>query len=404
MKFLDDQIVLNFLSISHGGGLQNALSFVHSLASLDITKETFFAVLKESSPLVGMCRANGIKLRSVKSGYYNRIKFELQSKNLFLKNQICFTHFGLPMLRSSGHCLNVVGCAYSNLFYPEIPFWSYLPRRERYRRYAIDEYRRLMLTKADYWIFETETLRRRAVEICGFPPHRVSVVKMAPSELVSPQKIIDEIRERFDSILPQVFRFLILSGAHPNKRIHLLGKVADHMRKRGVREFVFVSTMDEKHPYTHIVRQSFIDHGAGDYIVNLGPITPDNVASLIDVCHAMGNFSVLESFSNNFVEAWRMGKPLVVTDADWARDSCGNAAIFVDVEDAEETADMLIQLKNDAQLRESLVASGYEQLRSFLTPERKTRAYLDVIQRAKGMGFCSASERSTIHWPRNFYK
>lgn len=399
-----NKVILNFLPISSGGGLQNALSFIYSLSALEEPKHRYVAVIRATSILRSACEEHGIGCQIAAPGRIGRLKFELQSKNLFSKGQICFTHFGLPMLRSSGHCLNIVGCAYSNLFYPEIPFWSYLPRQERIKRYAIDELRRRMLEKADYWIFETETLRRRAIELCGFPSNRVSVIKMAPSELVSPEKVNEETRRKFDRSLPKVFRFLILSGAHPNKRIHFLGKIAARMRGNGGQEFVFVTTMNKDHPYAKIVRQSFISHGVGAHIVNLGTIPPDNVASLIDVCDAMGNFSVLESFSNNFVEAWRMGKPLVVTDADWARESCGNAAIFVDVEDAEETADMLIQLKNDVQLRENLVASGYEQLRSFLTPERKTRAYLEVIQKAKGMGFCSASERSTIHWPRNFYK
>ena len=400
---LQEQIVLNFFPISMGGGLQNTLSFLRSLNVIGIPKSHFFAIVRYHSPLKDHVVKSGVEYYVVKSGNYPRLKFELKSRHLFPNNQTCFTHFGLPMLGAVGRCLNIVGCAYSNLFYPEVPFWSYLPLRERYLKYAIDEYRRYMLKKADYWIFETDTLKNRAIEICGFPEHRVGVVRMAPSELVSPEKVNKLFERKFEQVIPKAFRILFLSGPHPNKRLHFLGEIASAMSDMGLNDFVFVTTMDENHPYTEIVKRSFVKKGVDRHLVNLGPISPSNVASLINVCDAMGNFSVLESFSNNFVEAWQMRKPLIVTDADWSREACGNAAIYVNVENINETAEQIIMLANNSRLRADLIAYGYRQLGYYLTPEQKTMAYMEIIERARSLGPCLPDERESIHWPRSFW-
>ena len=136
------------------------------------------------------------------------------------------------------------------------------------------------------------------------------------------------------------------------------------------------------------------------YFCNIGPVNPEEVSSLIHVVNAVCTFSRLESFSNNFVEAWAMGKPLMVTDADWARDSCGNAAVYVDPENAAGTAAKMKELIDNSTLSEELVVAGRRQLQIYPTAEQKCKLYLDCIDKAEQLGPCPKEVKRKIHWPK----
>ncbi len=103
----------------------------------------------------------------------------------------------------------------------------------------------------------------------------------------------------------------------------------------------------------------------------------DHVATVIACCQAMCTFSLLESFSNNFVEAWKMEVPLIVTDADWSREACGAAALYVDPRNAPETVRELatVVAANSCRLHE-LVENGRRQLELYPDSHAKTAAML----------------------------
>jgi len=393
--------ILNFLPVSQGGGMQNAMSFLEILAKDGQRKQEFQIVARENSAIHLKCQEYDISHIAVKNSRIGRLRFELGCQKYFSKGQVCFTFFGPPMLGSQDYLINVVGCAYSNLFYPEIPFWSYLPWFQRTQKKLIDHYRKHITARGDYWIFETNVLKKRAIELCCFPSHRVGVVRMAPSELVSPKNVKTKLAEEFSHKLTPGFRFLFLSAAHPNKRQHLLMAIAHQMVEKGFRGFSFATTMNKKDAYAKNVMDSFKRSGLSEHLMNIGPVPSDNVATLISCCDAMCSFSVLESFSNNFVEAWRMGLPLIVSDADWARDACGKGAIYVKPMDAAGCAAQLIKIATNATFRTEQIEFGKGQLSTYPTAEQKIHYYYREIEIAGQLGFCPAEERNKIRWPKN---
>jgi len=387
--------IVNLLPVSTGGGLQNALSLISGFKDAN----NYIFIVRKDSDTDKLCQKFELETLSVGNSNWQRFIFELSVKRRFKKGMVCFTLFGPVMLSASGHLTNVVGCAYSNLFYPTIPFWGFLSPLQKLRKEGIDLLRKHMTQKADYWIFETKALRDRAVELCGFPENRVSVVRMAPSKLVSKNRVDNPQSDLFNKHLYKTFRILYLSGAHPNKRLHLLPEIAEEMVRAGFDDFCFVTTMDESSSYARLVIDTFEKKGIGAHLVNLGTIPSEQVPTVIDVCDVMCTLSVLESFSNNFVESWQMQKPLVVTDADWSRDSCGDAALYVDPTDAAAAAHALINIATAPDLQKKLVDYGCRQLSSYNTPESKLHEYLHIIERARGLGPLSKSERNRIHWP-----
>jgi hypothetical protein len=303
------------------------------------------------------------------------------------------------MLHSIGYLNNIVGCAYSNLFYPEIAFWSELRFDERALRFVIDQYRKRLTASADFWLFETTTLADRAVRKFAFPGDRVGVVPMTVSKLVSPQQVSSDTARMFDARLPPVGpRLLFLCGSQYNKRLHLLPGIAKALKANGMNTFTFVTTMAHRSQYCDRVKTGFIHEGVAQHLTNLGPVSPRDVASLISVCHMMCTFSRLESFSNNFVEAWRMEKPLVVTDADWARGCCGSAAAYLDPSDAMGAADVIQKLLIDQHEIQRLINEGAKMIRLHPDAAGKTELYWKYIQRATLLGARSCADRSRIRW------
>ena len=378
-------VIVNLLPIVAGGGLQNALSFIKAFSAVN-EKNDYVFLVRCNSEIEKLCDQNGLQVIRVGNNDRARLKFEFLSRNIFQKGQVCFTLFGPVMLGASGYLNNIVGCAYSNLFYPKLSFWSYLPIHRRIKKELIDLYRRRQLAKGDYWIFETEVLKRRAIEICCFPEDRVSVVPMAASSLVSRGNINLQALNEYSRLCPGRFKFLFLSGAHPNKRLHLLPAIGMQMRRMGFDSFAFITTFEEDTHYAKFVISEIEKHGLSGHFKNIGKVAATEVSTLIASINCICTFSLLESFSNNFVEAWKMEVPLVVTDGDWSKDSCGEGAIYVQPDDPGKCAQSLISICENRTLVDKQIAMGINQLAKYPSPERKLRLYLDVIAKAAKMG------------------
>ena len=366
------KLILNLLPIQAGGGLQNACSFIASgmLAGWEVHARGLPSIREAA-------RTGGVSLHVNPAKIAARLMSELGLVRRAEKGTTCFTFFGPPPLFSKGHLINVVGCAYSNLFYPEIDFWQGHEGLARWKKALIDRYRRWSIARADYWIFETDAIARRAVERFSFPAERVFVVRMAPSRLV----LDAAVPEVFPELPSDRFLTLYLASGHPNKRIDALIDVAQLMREQGDTRCGFVLTLPPESAYAMRLFERIGKLGLDAYFFNVGAVRPEQVASLIRRCDAMCNLARLESFSNNFVEAWTMRKPLLVTDADWAHASCGQGAIYVRPEQPESVCDALYRLVEQPGFGATVAARGAGVLGTYPTAQQKAGHYLDIIGR-----------------------
>jgi glycosyltransferase involved in cell wall biosynthesis len=158
------------------------------------------------------------------------------------------------------------------------------------------------------------------------------------------------------------------------------------MLENGLDNFKFVLTMDEQNHYAKEVLDSIVDMKLKDYIVNLGPVDNHKVANLIEQCDAMINIARLESFSNNFVEAWQMEKVLFVTDDEWAKDSCGSAAVYLDVNDHESMINSVRKVMNDEKYYSNIIDNGKKQLNTYPTPKEKISQFVEIINKYSQKG------------------
>ena len=376
------KIVLNFLPLKSGGGLQVGLDFIEQ-AKQHGREHEWFLVATKGTPLAEVREASNLRLvKTVPKSVMARLWFEYLGCRRLIREvgaKLIYTQFGPHW--PGARIFNIVGCAYSNLFYPEINFWERLPLSQRLVRKGIDSLRMLRLRQADHVIFETEDLARRAVRLKGFQNERVSWAKPSVSSLVASDKEHIPTRELCRR-LPKGFRILLLSTYNPNKNIDLLPLIAKVINERlPDNDMVFVMTLPPQCSTTLQILKDAQKLGVSDRIVNLGPIPQEGCAEVYRACDLVILPSQLESFSNTIAEAWAMRKPLLLTDMDWSRLLCKAGAGYFRYRDSHDAANQILRIRNDSGYYAALVAEGERMLHTYPTACERFQQYLSIIER-----------------------
>jgi glycosyltransferase involved in cell wall biosynthesis len=146
-------------------------------------------------------------------------------------------------------------------------------------------------------------------------------------------------------------------------------------------DVVFVMTLPEGSPHTiHILEESR-KLGVQGKVVNLGPIPQEGCSEVYRSCNLVILPSQLESFSNSVVEAWTMQKPLLISDMDWARSSCGSGAAYFKYRDPYDAANQIQFIRNNSNYSAALIAEGKLMLSTYPTATERFKEYLSLIER-----------------------
>src|SRR5262249_52811670 len=132
-----------------------------------------------------------------------------------------------------------------------------------------------------------------------------------------------------------VRRYVFVSGNETHKNLWRLYDIAGHALGGGLRDFVFSLTVT-KEAYLRRLAGRTLDPAILDgHFEFLGQVPPQQIMRVYENADCVVSLSDLESFSNNYMEAWKVGLPLIVSDRDFSRAICGDSALYVDPHDAE---------------------------------------------------------------------
>lgn len=102
-----------------------------------------------------------------------------------------------------------------------------------------------------------------------------------------------------------------------------------------------------------------------DAIIELGKITPDQVAAACNLCHALHFPSMYEGFGRPTIEAQATGLPCVLAEASCMREIGGEGALYHTPTDVEAAAAHLEAAMTNSTMRESLIARGHDNVKRF---------------------------------------
>lgn len=368
------RLLINFSTLKGGGGQNVALNFLYAVEKQLLGDVTcYYLVAKNSEPHLYLKKNGAQRYIVAPRNALKRILFELFLGWYYLRKykiEIVYSYFGYAWFPRRWP--QVSGSADSNLYFPEIDFWSGYRGLSRLKKALVDRYRLFGLKRADAVVFENAALEERGRRLYGLVRTRV----------IKPSICCNDNRVAFKLNIPgdrRVKRGLFLCGWHLNKNIMLIPGLAAELQRQG-RPVVFILTAPPDGSRLHkqfceLVRE----HRVEDLVFVTGPVHKDQLGSLYDQIDYVFLLSKLESFSNNIIEAWYFGKPLLVSDEPWARSICGEAAVYVDRDSAADIAGKLGALMDGPDLERLQDERGRTRLGDYPDIECRVKQELDYV-------------------------
>lgn len=121
--------------------------------------------------------------------------------------------------------------------------------------------------------------------------------------------------------------------------------------------------------------------GAADirrYFLNIGSLPQSELSAYFGHVQGMLLPTLLESFSAAYLEAMQFGTPILTSDMDFAREVCGDAAVYFDPRNMDSIRDAILRLKHEPGLSDSLIECGRRLLAG------RFRSWNDIVSDAVG--------------------
>ncbi|MGF1765952.1 glycosyltransferase [Enterovibrio makurazakiensis] len=374
MEFRKPSVLINFGPLKAGGGQNVALNFIMALSERKELPFTPFFTVSEKSQLHRELEESKWKynLVIVSGNPLVRMLQELTNVTSFIvKNSIdvVYSYFGFGIYLKS--VKQIVGSADSNLYFPEVDFWKDEKGFARVKRALVDKYRIFGLRIASGVIYENEAMCDRADELYGID----NKVLILPSIAVSNRNESVDFQLEAGKI-----RVLLLCGWQKNKNILIIPQLAATLRKQYKNIEFVITTSDDGSSCAREFFDLVDKHQVQDIVKCIGVVKKSQLTSLYSQCDYLFLLSKLESFSNNIIEAWQFDVPLVISNEEWSKSICGDAAYYVDRDDINEIARGILELETDIEKKQRLIYNGKNRLDMFPTVEQRLEQEIKYIE------------------------
>jgi glycosyltransferase involved in cell wall biosynthesis len=289
--------------------------------------------------------------------------------------QAIYTFFGAGVPHPS-RIRSIVSVAYPIICYPESPYWNHVPLRDRILKRFVNFARVRRLRAADRIVAETEVMSRRLATTLGINGSGIVVSPPAVTEFLSPR----EVRP------PGTLDILCLSGLSQHKNLWRLPEIARELIQRlpsyasrirfhisGTEDLWLRTLRPESRAVAKALASNFVWHGS---------VHPRDIGRLYAGADFLLSLSDLESFSNNYMEAWRARIPILASDRDFAREICKDSAVYAEPHNPVAVAEMIASVAIDTERQRAMVCAGDQLLGKLPSRSEKARDILDIIRAA----------------------
>ena len=367
------KILIDLSPLKSGGGCQLAYNFLTVLSKLP---QQHFVILKpDIGPLAEIdTQFTAFEMITAPtSKVAERLRFEhFELPKIYKKHEIekIFTFFG-PGLPHPAHIKSIVSVAYPIICYDDSPFWEHLPFKAKIKQKLVNFARKNRLKKASLIIAETPVMQQRLAQTLHRNEKDIKIIEPAPSLFVTE-------RQAKPTIDPTNPRFLVLSGTLPHKNVWRLLEIAQHLSTQIPNFTITITTTAEQ--FAALPHSVPFDAAIADkHFAFKGTVHPSQIGTFYENTDFLLILSDLESFSNNYMEAWKAGVAIISSDRDFARAACINSAVYVEPHNAAETATKMAAIAQDNTARCQLVAEGKALLQHLPDPQQRTQKILDII-------------------------
>lgn len=366
------KLQVSCVPLTIGGGVQVAIAFLVGLRALpDVTWQAILPLsLRSALPddLTNDPRLIFVNRRSQADRIWLSPWLHVLERRF--KPDVVFSVFGPPFYIPRAPQL--VGFALPHMIYENLD-----PARRSSLKDKISDWVRCRLfRRADYLVVETETARQRLAVRLSIPSSRIFVVPNSPNPLL--RRLPDRSPQPGDR-----FVILIPSAYYRHKNLEIVPRVAQQIRLRAPDvDFEFRLTLPKDGAEWRAISSDAAKAGVSDRILTLGVVRITELASAYRDASAVFLPTLREVSTAVYPESFFFKRPLVTTDMDFARELCGDAALFFKPTNAEMAATRLIELARSTELRQQLVEAGEQQLLAgYPLPETKFHMQMDLLRR-----------------------
>lgn len=242
-------------------------------------------------------------------------------------------------------------------------------------------YKTYWFRKADAWWVEAESARLGLQRRLRLPPSRVDVLHNTCASAY----LRDSVR-RAPPPEAQTVRLLTFATGSAHKNLMILPSIASELAKNVAdRQFEFVVTLPADGAAWRALQRRAERLQVSQLLRNVGPVPIDAGPALYqqaDICLAP---SLLETSSAVYPEAMAMSLPIVATDLPFAREACGDAALYYSPLSARDAARQVARVCESPSLWNQLTARGEQRLAMQPSPDSRftsLRSRLDTLSRA----------------------
>jgi glycosyltransferase involved in cell wall biosynthesis len=245
--------------------------------------------------------------------------------------------------------------------------------RERLTR-AYGRYALCRLHPGVHVVVQTPLMRDRLMREFRLHRGRISIIPNACD--VTPGGIRHGVAVR------RPFRFLCLTEYYTHKNLEVLPQALAMLpaltRERAQ---VMITVTPGQHPAAQKLLEGIERRGLEYQVVNLGPVSSEDLPAVYPACDALVLPTLLESFSRTYLEAMHFGIPILTSDRDFARSVCGEAALYFDPLDAGSVAHSMARMMTDGGLRARLVGEGGRRIQNFASWDEIAGRFVEVLER-----------------------
>ena len=366
------KLLVDCAPLSAGGGVQVAIALLLNLQTRpDIS---WRAVLCEQMRMaVGPELAGDPRVSFVwKRSWADLILLNstLRAMERAFEPDVVFTVFGPTYFVSRAP--HLMGFALPNLIYD-----ADCPQTKRSSSDRVtNRIRAFLFGRANHLVVETETVRQRLASRTGIDASKISVIGNS----------VNPVLLTFEPLAAPAtgpFVILIPSAYYRHKNLEIVPRVAAELARLNPElDFVIRLTLaPQSEPWRAIAAEAE-SLGIGGRVVTLGPLPLAELAVAYGQASAVLLPTLREVSTAVYPEAFYMQRPLVTSDIDFARELCGDAALFADPHDPAAFAGALDAIARDMGISHQLVEAGLKQLKeTYPTADEKFRSQLRILYR-----------------------
>ena len=365
--------------LSIGGGIQVGLSIIQN-----ITKDPLFQVVLVASPQIDEQLDDNIKknlfayhvfenAHPLKKIIQGRFLSKLEKK---YKPDLVFCVFGPCYWSPKSNFIQ--GFALPKMLYPESRK-NYIKKSQRIKEELIDYFKAYFFKKnSKHIIVETDIFKNRLLQKFNLDSRYVYVIPNSYSPAF--QKSIKENTASITANENEINIF-VPGGYYRHKNYEVLPEVAKELLNLNInKNFCFYLSLNPKSKGWLHIQKIAIDLGVLDYIKTLGHVSNAEIGKEYLRSNIIMSLSSAEASTAVYPEAMCAKRPLVVSDTDFARKLCKEAALYVSPFNAKEVAETINLLSHNENLRINLIENGDKVfINNYPDPEAKWKMQRELL-------------------------